>query len=100
VTAAGRYASRMGASRQPPYGHRSRTWALVSDTFWLLVLSVIVLFAFFLALGTFSVGEVGWVSVAVGVLVVLWCVHALLERRHGDEDRDRALTRQRERRGF
>ncbi len=34
----------------------------VSDTFWILVLAVVVLFAFFVALGAFSPGEVAWLQ--------------------------------------
>ena len=36
----------------------------LSDTFWVLVLGVVVLFAFFAALGAFEVGEAVWVTVA------------------------------------
>lgn len=80
----------------------SRVLTVLSETFWLLVLAVIVLFAFFLALGTFSISEVGWVAGAVGVLVVLWLVHAWLQGRsdtRADPRRGDAV-RQRERRGF
>ena len=74
---------------------------MVSEVFWLLVLAIICLFAFFLVLGTFSIGDVGWVAVAVGVLVVAWAAHVILRSRHADERRrDPTLVHQRERRGF
>ena len=69
------------------------------ETFWILALAVIALFAFFAALGAFSPMDVLWVTILVAVLCVLWVVHAVLEdRRRGR--RDPALTRARERRGF
>jgi fatty acid desaturase len=69
------------------------------ETFWILVLAVIVLFAFFLVLGAFSPGQVAGLTVAVAVLAVLWVVHALRESRRRDPH-DRTLVRARERRGF
>jgi fatty acid desaturase len=71
----------------------------LSETFWILVLAVVVLFAFFLVLGAFSPGQVAGLTVAVAVLAVLWVVHALWESRHRDPH-DRSLVRARERRGF
>jgi fatty acid desaturase len=71
----------------------------LSETFWILVLAVIVLFAFFLALGAFSPGQVAGLTIAVVVLAVLWVVHAVWDSRHRDPH-DRALVRARERRGF
>jgi uncharacterized membrane protein YhaH (DUF805 family) len=73
--------------------------SVMGDTFWILVLSVIVLFAFFVALGAFSPAEVAGLSVAVAVLAVLWIAHAMWEARHRD-GRDPATVRARERRGF
>jgi uncharacterized membrane protein YhaH (DUF805 family) len=73
--------------------------SVMGDTFWILVLSVIVLFAFFVALGAFSPAEVVGLSVAVAVLAVLWIAHAMWEARHRD-GRDPATVRARERRGF
>ena len=69
------------------------------ETFWILVLAVIVLFAFFLALGAFSPGQVAGLTIAVVVLTVLWIVHAVWDSRHRDPH-DRAMIRARERRGF
>jgi uncharacterized membrane protein YhaH (DUF805 family) len=69
------------------------------ETFWILALAVIALFAFFAALGAFSPLDVLWVTILVAVLCVLWVVHAVLEDRRRDR-RDPALIRARERRGF
>jgi uncharacterized membrane protein YhaH (DUF805 family) len=69
------------------------------ETFWILALAVIALFAFFAALGAFSPTDAIWATIAVGILCVLWIVHAVLEGRHRDR-RDPATVRARERRGF
>jgi fatty acid desaturase len=69
------------------------------ETFWVLALAVIALFAFFAALGAFSPADVIWLTIAVAVLCALWIVHALLEDRHRGR-RDAATVRARERRGF
>jgi fatty acid desaturase len=71
----------------------------LSETFWILVLAVVVLFAFFLLLGAFSPGQVAGLTVAVAVLAVLWVAHAVWDSRRRDPH-DRTLVRARERRGF
>jgi hypothetical protein len=71
----------------------------MSDTFWILVLAVIVLFAFFVALGAFNVTEVLWLTLGVAALAVAWTAHAVWDSRHRD-GRDPAAIRNRERRGF
>jgi uncharacterized membrane protein YhaH (DUF805 family) len=76
-----------------------RALATVRETFWILALAVIALFVFFAALGAFSPTEVIWATVAVVLLCVLWIVHAIVEGRHRD-NRDPAIVRARERRGF
>ena len=73
--------------------------ATMSETFWVLILSVVVLFAFFLALGAFSPGDVAWLTLAVLALALLWTAHAVWESRHRT-GRDPAAIRNRERRGF
>ena len=73
--------------------------ATLSETFWILVLALIVLFAFFVALGAFSPGDVVGLSLAVAVLAVLWVAHAVWDARHRDPH-DRTVIRARERRGF
>jgi fatty acid desaturase len=77
----------------------ARMRSTLSDTFWVLVLSIVVLFAFFIALGAFSPGEVVWLSVGVLALALLWAVHAAWDARHRT-GRDAASIRNRERRGF
>jgi hypothetical protein len=69
------------------------------ETFWLLALAVIALFAFFVALGALSPGEAVVLTIVVAILCALWVVHAVLEGRKRDR-RDPALIRARERRGF
>jgi uncharacterized membrane protein YhaH (DUF805 family) len=69
------------------------------ETFWILALAVIALFAFFAALGAFSPLDVIWATILVVLLGVLWVVHAVAEGRHPDR-RDPAAVRARERRGF
>jgi len=68
------------------------------ESFWILALAVIVLFAFFVALGAFAPGDVLWVTLLVVALCALWIVHATLARRR--RERDPSVVRARERRGF
>ena len=77
----------------------ARVRSTMSDTFWILVLSIVVLFAFFIALGAFSPGEVVWLTLAVLALALLWAAHAVWDARHRT-GRDPATIRNRERRGF
>ena len=77
----------------------ARMRSTLSDTFWILVLSIVVLFAFFIALGAFAPGEVAWLSLGVLALALLWTAHAVWDSRHRD-GRDPAAIRNRERRGF
>jgi membrane protein implicated in regulation of membrane protease activity len=76
-----------------------RIFEVMRETFWLLALAVIALFAFFVALGALSPGEAVTLSIVVAVLCALWVVHAVLEGRKRDT-RDPAVIRARERRGF
>jgi len=71
----------------------------LSETFWLLVLGVVVMFAFFAALGAFEVGEAVVMTVVVAVLAALWLAHAVWVARH-DDGPDPTAIRNRERRGF
>ena len=48
----------------PPVKSPCRHARCISDTFWVLVLGVVALFAFFAALGAFEVGEAVWLTVA------------------------------------
>jgi fatty acid desaturase len=76
----------------------SRLLETLRETFWILGLAVIVLFAFFVALGALAPGDVLWLTVGVILLAALWVVHGLLEGRRSG--RDPAVVRARERRGF
>ena len=78
---------------------RSRVLATLAETFWVLVLAVLVLFAFFVALGAFAPDEVVGLTLAMVVLAVLWVGHAMWDARHRT-GRDVATIRARERRGF
>jgi fatty acid desaturase len=71
----------------------------LSETFWILVLAFIVLFAFFAVLGAFSPGDVIVLTLIVAILTLVWIAHAVWDSRHRDPH-DRAVIRQRERRGF
>ena len=77
----------------------TRVRSTMSDTFWILVLSIVVLFAFFIALGAFKPGDVAWLTVGVLGLALLWAAHAAWDARHRS-GRDPATIRNRERRGF
>ena len=70
------------------------------NLFWVLSLGVIAAYLFFFALGAFAIDEVLPLSIAVGVLIVLWIVHAILQRRRADGSLDPLLMQARERRGF
>jgi hypothetical protein len=70
------------------------------EAFWVLSLGVIAAYLFFFALGAFTIDEVLPLSVAVGVLVALWTLHAWLGSRRPSTGRDPRLVHGRERRGF
>jgi membrane protein implicated in regulation of membrane protease activity len=74
--------------------------ALVREVFWVLALGAIGCYAFFVALGGFSPGDVAGVSIAIGALLVLWLVHAWAQGHRRREERDPRLVHARERRGF
>jgi uncharacterized membrane protein YhaH (DUF805 family) len=76
-----------------------RILEVMRETFWLLALAAIALFAFFVALGAISPTDAVILTIVVALLCVLWVVHAVLEGRHRD-NRDPAVVRARERRGF
>jgi hypothetical protein len=84
--------------------HPSQRLSVVAETvreiFWVIALGVIGCYAFFVALGAFAPGDVVGLSIAVGVLLVLWLIHAWARGHAADDQRDRRLTAARERRGF
>ena len=69
--------------------------ATLWETFWILVLAVVVLFAFFVALGALSPGEVAGLTAVVVVLAVLWVAHAVWQSRHTRSARPRSRPRPR-----
>jgi hypothetical protein len=72
----------------------------VREAFWVIALGLIACYVFFVVLGAWTPGDAVGVSIAVGVLVVLWIVHAWAQSHRRDEGRDPRLTAARERRGF
>ncbi len=70
----------------------------VRDGFWILVLGLLVCFAFFLVLGAVSF-EAGGLLVVMAVLAVLYLGHTVLNARRARE-RDIRYLHDRERRGF
>jgi hypothetical protein len=88
----------MGVEPSQPREHpRLRA---ISAGFWALAIGVIVAYAFFLALGAISPGDVVPLTVAVVVLLVLWLARAWMTAHAVAELRDPRLVRARERRGF
>jgi TRAP-type C4-dicarboxylate transport system permease large subunit len=69
------------------------------DAFWALAIGVIAAYVFFAALGAFSPGDVLGVTIAVAILVGLFCVRGWRNRRR-EPEKDPRLTHARERRGF
>jgi hypothetical protein len=72
----------------------------IRETFWVFALGAILAYAFFLVLGAYSPGDSVAVSVAVGILLLLWILHAWAGRRRRDDRRDPRMIEARERRGF
>jgi membrane protein implicated in regulation of membrane protease activity len=88
----------MSTVPQRPAGRRLAWLEAVREFLWILALGVIAAYAFFLALGAFAPGDVLPLTLAIGVLVALWLVHAALARGAGPQDP--RLRHDRERRGF
>ena len=80
--------------------HRSRLLHVLSETFWVFLLGLICLFAFFVLMGALSPTQAVGLSLAVLVMLVAWIGHAMWESRHRAAMRDPAAVRARERRGF
>ena len=76
-----------------------RIWAVMSESFWVLLVCLVALFVFEIALGAYSPGEVIGLTIAMVVLFGLWAGHAAWVTRRA-EKRDPRATAARERRGF
>ena len=86
-----------------------RIWAVMSESFWVLLLALVALFAFLLAppllsqdvfsYGAYSPGEVVTLTIVMVVLFLVWVAHAIWASRKHTERDPRAIAA-RERRGF
>jgi hypothetical protein len=76
-----------------------RIWAIMSESFWVLLVCLVALFVFEIALGAYSPGEVIGLSIVMVVLFGLWLGHAMWVARKADKRDPRAVAA-RERRGF
>ncbi len=76
-----------------------RIWAVMSESFWILLVAIVALFVFLLALGAYSPGEVVTLTIVMVVLFIAWLGHAMCVSRRAS-DRDPRAIAARERRGF
>ena len=76
-----------------------RIWAVMSESFWILLVAIVALFVFLLALGAYSPGEVVTLTIVMVVLFIAWLGHAMWVSRRAS-DRDPRAIAARERRGF
>ena len=76
-----------------------RIWAVMSESFWILLVAIVALFVFLLALGAYSPGEVVTLTIVMVVLFIAWLGHAMWVSRRAN-DRDPRAIAARERRGF
>ena len=74
-------------------------WAVMSESFWILLVAIVALFVFLLALGAYSPGEVVTLTIVMVVLFLLWVGHAVWVSRK-QTGRDPRAVAARERRGF
>ena len=73
----------MATIRLPrPSERAGGVFSSISNVFWIACGAAVILYAFFVALGAFSPGDIVGVSVGVGILAVLWAIHAWTTRTH------------------
>jgi hypothetical protein len=74
---------------------------MLRNAFWVLLLGVLAVYAFFVALGAWDPAQVLPLTIVMAVLLALWIAHAWLGHVHArDRERDRRAVSARERRGF
>ena len=71
----------------------------VREAFWLAVICVVAMFAFFMVIGSISPSAASFATLVAGLLLVAYVVHAYVASRHTNS-RDPRAIRARERRGF
>ncbi len=76
-----------------------RIWGVMTESFWILLVSIVALFVFLLALGAYSPSEVVGLTLVMVGLFVLWVAHAAWVTRRAEKRDPRAIAA-RERRGF
>ena len=76
-----------------------RIWAIMSESFWILLVCLVALFVFEIALGAYSPGQVVGLSIVMVALFAIWLGHAVWVSRRADKRDPRAIAA-RERRGF
>ena len=76
-----------------------RIWAVMTESFWVLLVCLVALFVFLLALGAYSPREVVGLTLVMVVLFLLWLGHAMWAARRAERRDPRAIAA-RERRGF
>ena len=74
-------------------------WAVMRESFWVLLISLVALFVFLLAMGAYSPGEVVGLTLVMLVLFAVWVAHAAWVARRAS-GRDPRAVADRERRGF
>jgi hypothetical protein len=83
-----------------PDSRLTRAAIFIRETFWVFALGAILGYLFFMVLGAYSPGDAAGLTIAVGVLAILWILHAWAGRRRSDDRRDPRIVEARERRGF
>lgn len=78
----------------------TRVASFVIDAFWAIAIGVVLVFAFFVALGAIDPADVSGVSIAVAAVLVLAGARAWAGAHRARAERDPRLMRARERRGF